>query len=117
VVLNAWAAWCTACRAEFSLFASAAAGYGRRVAFLGIDTNDSSPDARGFLIHHPVSYPSLQASSSGLTKLAQLEGLPTTIFVDRSGRVVYVHTGAYDTQTTLVQDIERYALRGASNAS
>jgi cytochrome oxidase Cu insertion factor (SCO1/SenC/PrrC family) len=110
VVINAWASWCGPCRAEFSLFAVASAKYGRHVAFLGNDTNDSATDAKKFLSQHPVSYPSYQGSQSGLGSLAQIAGLPTTIFVGRSGRVVYVHTGSYDTPTTLQQDIERYAL-------
>lgn len=109
VVINAWASWCGPCRAEFSLFAVASARYGRRVAFLGNDTNDSAVDAGRFLAQHPVSYPSYQGSESALGSLAQIAGLPTTIFVGRSGKVVFVHTGSYDTLTTLQQDIERYA--------
>jgi cytochrome c biogenesis protein CcmG/thiol:disulfide interchange protein DsbE len=110
VVINAWASWCGPCRAEFSLFAVASAKYGRQVAFLGNDTNDSATDARKFLSQHPVSYPSYQGSQSSLSSLAQIAGLPTTVFISRSGKVAYVHTGSYDTQTTLQQDIERYAL-------
>lgn len=111
VVLNLWASWCTACRSEFSLFGSASATYGRRVAFLGNDTDDTSPgDARAFLAAHPVSYPSYQASYSTISAIAQVQGLPETIFISRAGRVQYVHIGSYDTQTSLTEDIERYAL-------
>ena len=67
IVINAWASWCAPCRSEFGLFATASARYGRRVAFLGADTNDSAGDARAFLTQHPVSYPSYQTSTSGLT--------------------------------------------------
>jgi len=112
IVINAWASWCTACRSEFGLFAAASARYGRRVAFLGADTDDSAGDARSFLAQHPVSYPSYQSSTAGLRSLAVVEGLPTTIFVNRAGKVVHVRTGQYDAQGTLDADIGSYALGG-----
>ena len=109
VVVNAWASWCAPCREEFGLFASASARYGRQVAFLGVDTDDSPSEARAFLRQHPVSYPSYQSGSTDLRSIAQVEGLPTTIYIDRAGKVVYVHTGQYDSQGTLDQDIAGYA--------
>jgi cytochrome c biogenesis protein CcmG, thiol:disulfide interchange protein DsbE len=109
-VINVWASWCTACRAEFPLFASASARYGRRVAFLGVDTNDNASDGRSFFAQHPVSYPSYQSSSTQLTALAAIEGMPTTIFLNRAGKVAHVHIGQYETQAALVNEIEHYAL-------
>ncbi len=110
VVLNAWAAWCPPCRAEFPLLATASAQYGRKVAFLGADTNDSTGDARSFLAQHPVSYPSYPVASTDLSSLAVLEGFPTTIFINRAGRVSFVHTGQYQSEAALDNDIQHYAL-------
>lgn len=111
VVINAWASWCTPCQKEFPLFASASLHYGRRVAFLGADTNDTPSDAQAFLSKHAVSYPSYQATIGQLSPLAAIAGLPTTIFINPAGKVTYVHTGQYDALGTLEQDIDFYALR------
>ncbi len=110
IVLNAWASWCGPCQAEFPILAAAAVRYGTRVAFLGVNTNDVAASGREFLDRHPVSYPSYQSSSDGLAELAVIEGLPTTIFINRAGRVVHVHSGQYDIDGTLENDIARYAL-------
>ena len=112
IVINAWASWCAPCRTEFSLFASASARYGPHVAFLGADTDDSAGGARTFLAQHPVSYPSYETTTPGLSSLAEIQGLPTTIFINPAGKVVFVHTGQYDSQGTLDSDIGSYALPG-----
>jgi cytochrome c biogenesis protein CcmG/thiol:disulfide interchange protein DsbE len=109
-VVNAWESYCVPCRAEFGLFASAAATFGRRVAFLGADANDAAADGRAFLAQHPVSYPSYGTTTSALSPLGVVEGFPTTFFIDASGRVTHVHDGEYDSLGTLEQDISQYAL-------
>jgi cytochrome oxidase Cu insertion factor (SCO1/SenC/PrrC family)/thiol-disulfide isomerase/thioredoxin len=105
VVLNVWASWCTPCQAEFPLFAAASAMYGRRVAFLGADVEDSPGPASSFLAEHPVSYPSYATSLAALRPLALVGGIPTTIFIDSSGRVTHVHIGQYGAQGSLDEDV------------
>ena len=114
IVLNAWGSWCAPCRAEFGLLATAAADYGRRVAFLGADVNDDTSDAQAFLSQHPVSYPSYQMSAADINGVLPqgLLGTPTTIFFSPAGKVVAVHIGQYESQGTLDADIGTYALGG-----
>ncbi len=110
VVLNVWASWCPPCRAEFPLLADASVKYGRKVAFLGADTEDQATSARSFLADHRVAYPSYQATTEDLSSLAAFEGVPTTLFFDRAGKLAYLHSGQYEAQGTLDRDIETHAL-------
>ncbi len=116
IVVNAWASWCTECVAEFKLFAAASAQYGRHVAFLGADTDDTAGDARAFLARHPVSYPSYQAQESQLGGLVPggIPGLPTTVYIDAAGRVTHVQVGRYSTQGALDADVQQYTGLGTS---
>jgi cytochrome c biogenesis protein CcmG/thiol:disulfide interchange protein DsbE len=109
IVLNVWASWCVPCRAEFNLFAAASDRYGRRVAFVGADADDSTGDAKAFLQQHRVSYPSYSVSTTQLTPWASIIGLPDTIFISKSGKVVYFHSGQYASQGALDSDIASYA--------
>ena len=58
VVVNVWASWCGPCRFEFPILQKLSARYGKRVAFLGVDSQDSSDAASTFLREAPVPYPS-----------------------------------------------------------
>jgi thiol-disulfide isomerase/thioredoxin len=111
IVLNVWASWCESCRQEFPYLATASARYGRQIAFVGVDSNDpNASNARSFLAGHPVSYPSYTSTPAGLAPLAAIEGMPTTIFIDKHGRVVHVQTGAYQSLDALENDVGQYAL-------
>jgi cytochrome oxidase Cu insertion factor (SCO1/SenC/PrrC family)/thiol-disulfide isomerase/thioredoxin len=110
IVLNAWASWCPPCKKEFPVFASAALRYGRRVAFVGVNTNDvSTGQAEAFLASHPVSYPSYRSTYGALGAIAPVINLPTTIFIDAKGKVCFRRQGGYDTEGALGADIEACA--------
>jgi cytochrome c biogenesis protein CcmG/thiol:disulfide interchange protein DsbE len=111
IVLNVWASWCIPCQQEFKLFSAAAYEFGKRVAFLGANADDTTGDAKAFLKQHQVSYPSYSVSTTQLGSLAQIEGLPTTIFINKQGKVIDVHSGQYDSAGVLDTDIATYASR------
>jgi cytochrome c biogenesis protein CcmG, thiol:disulfide interchange protein DsbE len=113
VVVNKWASWCQPCRAEFGVFQHVSVSDGRRVAFIGIDSGDTSRgDAEGFLRSFPLSYPSYY-DASGQAGLAITDSTftPVTAFFDPSGRM-YVKQGPYLTTAKLEEDVRRYALDG-----
>jgi cytochrome c biogenesis protein CcmG, thiol:disulfide interchange protein DsbE len=110
VVVNAWASWCGPCRFEFSAFQQASAEYGKRVAFLGVDSQDSSEAAMEFLGEEPVPYPSYSDPDEEIANEIGGRGLPTTAFYDREGELVFLQLKPYTEHSELRVDIERYAL-------
>src|SRR5919199_5645057 len=92
VVVNQWASWCGPCRFEFPFFRRLAEAYRGRVAFLGVDAQDSRSDAEAFLRRNPVPYPSFfdqDAEAARTFKGGQ--SWPTTAFYDSGGKLVYTH--------------------------
>lgn len=113
VVINKWASWCVPCRAEFGAFQHVAAEYGRRVAFLGLDSGDSARgDALAFLRAHPVSYPSYYDPSGAIgERVTDSSFTPVTVFIPVHGEP-YTRQGQYPSAAKLRQDVQRYALGG-----
>jgi len=93
LVINFWASWCGPCRTEMPLLEKAFRSEGGKVDFLGVDTNDSSGAARSFLQRVSVAYPVASDPKGSLAAKYGLFGLPTTIFISSTGKVVGRHIG------------------------
>jgi cytochrome c biogenesis protein CcmG/thiol:disulfide interchange protein DsbE len=113
VVANVWASWCGPCRYEFPMFQEASARWGKKVAFLGVDSEDSESEAGKWLEDHPVPYPSYYDPDFEVASSYKAAGPPDTAFYNRSGKLVHVKLGQYAHAAELEEDIEHYALEGA----
>lgn len=111
VVVNKWASWCVPCRAEFPHFQSQAAEHGTEVAFLGVDSDDSTAAAETFLRDNPVPYPSYSDPDEKIAELIEASfAFPSTTFFDASGKIVHVKAGQYASEEDLAADIRTHAL-------
>lgn len=93
LVINFWASWCIPCRTEMPLVEQAYRAHHGTVQFLGIDSNDSSGPAMAFLRQVRVSYPTASDAKGLVANSYSLFGLPTTIFVSPSGKIVGRYIG------------------------
>lgn len=101
VVLNVWASWCAPCRAE----AEELEEVWREVSdtdtqFVGLNTRDSQAPAEAFVARFGVSYPNV-IDTDGSRQLLFHESLPpaaipSTIVIDRQGRVAARAIGQVD---------------------
>ena len=113
VVVNVWASWCEPCRMEFPYLQRLSAKYGKRVAFVGVDTNDNDAAARTFLAELPLPYPSYTDPNKDIAQsVGATVGLPDTAYYDASGKQVFVKQGQYASEGDFAADIKRYALGG-----
>ena len=95
VLVNYWATWCGPCRAEMpglSRLARELAPEGLAVVGVSIDKG-SRDEVREFVDEMKVPYPVAFPAPLSQVDMA-LEGVPTTILVDREGRVAKSYLGA-----------------------
>ena len=94
VMLNFWASWCGPCRTEMPLMDQiykkySAAGF----TLLGVNVDTDSADAQKFLAQVPVSFPVAYDRENKVTKQYEVAAMPSTVFIDRKGKVRALHRG------------------------
>jgi len=94
VLVNFWASWCGPCRQEMPLLDEMYQRY-QKLGFtiLGVNVEEDTAAAQAILKDHPVHFPVLFDPQSTASKLYNLNAMPTTVLVDRSGNVRYLHQG------------------------
>ena len=94
VMLNFWASWCGPCRQEMPLLESIYKKYNKMgFTMLGVNVEPDSNAANDWLKATPVSFPILYDRDSKVSKLYDVGGMPSTVIIDRSGKVRVLHRG------------------------
>jgi cytochrome c biogenesis protein CcmG/thiol:disulfide interchange protein DsbE len=114
VVVNAWASWCGPCFVEIPHLQDASARLGKKVAFLGVNSQDSEDAASTLLRDNPVPYPSYSDPDKDITNELGGVGLPRTAFYDAEGNRTHTRSGQYTSVEQLEDDIRTYAIEGGS---
>jgi len=94
VLINFWATWCGPCRQEMPLLDAMYKKYkGMGFTLIGVNVEPDSKGAEKFLQATPVSFPVAFDAESRVSKLYNVQGMPTTVIVDRKGNARVLHKG------------------------
>jgi cytochrome c biogenesis protein CcmG, thiol:disulfide interchange protein DsbE len=109
VVVNFWASWCLPCEDEAPVLERVARRYRDRVAFIGIDVQDSEASARAFLDRYRITYPNGPDLGGEISIDYGMSGVPESYFVSLDRRIVRKWAGPLDEQRleTFVDELLR----------
>jgi thiol-disulfide isomerase/thioredoxin len=91
-VVNFWYASCPPCRVEAPALAELDQEYGDEVPFVGVNVRDTAATALTFAEKYGIEYPSVMDVGEASVRLAFAgtvapNAVPTTLVIDREGRV------------------------------
>ncbi|WP_334078429.1 TlpA family protein disulfide reductase [Microbulbifer sp. M83] len=94
IMLNFWASWCGPCRQEMPLLDDLHARYSAAgFQVWGVNVDAQRSDAEQMLAKIPVDFPILFDSGSDVSKKFGIDAMPSSVFIDRSGKVRHIHRG------------------------
>jgi thiol-disulfide isomerase/thioredoxin len=92
--INFWASWCGPCRQEMPILDELHQRYeGAGFKVIGITIDEDQSEADAMLKKIPVSFPVLYDSTSSISKMFDVDAMPTSILVDRDGKMRFLHRG------------------------
>jgi peroxiredoxin len=94
VMINFWATWCAPCRQEIPALNTLYEKY-RDTGFvlLGVNVDTESVNAIQMASKLKATYPILFDTDKRASMLYQVSAMPTTILIDRDGKVRYIQKG------------------------
>lgn len=95
VFLEFWATWCELCKALYPRMEAAAAKYGNRVAFYGINVtvNQTPERVRKYLDEHHPPFRTLYDSQGDAVRAYDAPTTSYVVIVGRDGKVAYTGSG------------------------
>ena len=94
VMVNFWATWCGPCRQEMPQLNRLYEKYkSSGFVLLGVNVDDDVTKAAEVAAKLGVTFPVLLDTEKTVSKLYDVSTMPSTMIIDRDGKVRYVHRG------------------------
>lgn len=120
LVVNKWWSGCGPCRSEMPMLAEIDSELGGEADVVGINIRDSSAaNGLSFMNDVGVEFPSIYdvkgKANLAFAGKAPLVSTPTTVFLDRDGRVAAVISGPIPSKQTVLDVVDEIAGDGTSD--
>ena len=117
IVLDFWATWCGPCKIEIPWFMEFEQEFKNRgFAVLGVSMDEDGWDAvKPYIDDHKINYRILLGNEQVSDIYGGLDALPTTLLIDRQGKIASIHIGLSMGKEEFRDDIDH--LLGASSAA
>jgi peroxiredoxin len=108
VLLNFWATWCGPCKIEIPWFMDFQKTYkDREFAVVGVSMDEDGWDAvKPYIEQHKMNYRVVVGNDQVSQLFGSIDSLPTTLVIDREGRIASMHIGLV-AKKTYEQEIEQ----------
>ncbi|GGP99462.1 TlpA family protein disulfide reductase [Shewanella ulleungensis] len=97
ILINFWASWCGPCRKEMPVLQKLQDKYqDLGVQVWGVNVEQENQAGKDFLADLDLSFSIFFDQTNSLSKTYQVEAMPTTVIIDRDGKVRFVFQGYQD---------------------
>jgi thiol-disulfide isomerase/thioredoxin len=102
VLVNFWATWCGPCRYEMPFLQQIYEDWpGDELAMMTINVAESSSDVSQFMQSEGFSFTVLLDGEAAVAQRYNVQGIPTTLFIDKEGIIQNVHVGSFRSQAEI----------------
>ena len=106
VLLTFWSSRCSVCVAQLAALGELQATYrSAGLVTLAVSVDDDLLRATRFAKSHPARFPLLLDRRKDVSRTYQIERLPTTVLIDRRGRVRYLRADDRGTDNSYVAQV------------
>ena len=100
VLIDFWASWCAPCKASFPEMDKLYQEFkDKGVVILGVGVDSTQKAHDKFAEKSGVSFPLVHDAEKKLVAAAAIEVMPTSLMIDKSGNIRYIHKGYYGKET------------------
>jgi peroxiredoxin len=97
VMVNFWATWCGPCRVEMPHLNKLHEKYhASGFLLLGVNVDEDAAKAAGAATQWGIRFPVLHDAQKSVVRAYQVSSMPSTVLIDRDGKLRYVHRGYRD---------------------